>query len=51
MTVTEVAMTITEEELTTDLSMLQQLPEPDWDAGALDPPCATTGVMLSPLFS
>jgi hypothetical protein len=51
MTITEVAMTITEEELTTDLAMLQQLPEPERDTGAWDPTCATTGVTLSPLFS
>jgi len=51
MTITEVAMTITEEMLTTDLSMLQQLPEPDRDAGVLEPTCATTGVTLSPPFS
>jgi len=46
MTITEVAMTITEDEFSTDLSMLQQLPEPDRDAGVVDQICATTGVTL-----
>jgi hypothetical protein len=48
MTITEVAMTITEEELSTDLSMLQLLPEPEREPAALDLTCATTGVTLSP---
>jgi hypothetical protein len=51
MTSTEVAMTSTEEELTTDLAMLQQLPEPEREAAALDPICATTGVTLIPTLA
>jgi hypothetical protein len=51
MTITEVAMTITEEDLTTDLSMLQQLPEPKRETGAWDPACATTGVTLIPTLA
>jgi hypothetical protein len=51
MIILEEAATITLEELSTDLSMLQRLPEPDRDAGVLDPTCATTGLMLSPPYS
>jgi hypothetical protein len=48
MIILEEAATITLEELSTDLSLLQCLPEPDREAAALDPTCATTGVTLSP---
>ena len=51
MTITEVALTSTEEVLTTDLSMLQQLPEPDREADAWNPTCATTGLTLIPTLS
>jgi hypothetical protein len=42
-------MTIADEEVTSELTALQQLPEPDREAEAWEPICATTGLSLGPL--